>query len=49
MNGVVIWLTGLSGAGRSTLAQRLRKELAALGRSPEVLDGDEVSTHLSGD
>lgn len=47
MNGVVIWLTGLSGAGKSTIAQQLQKELAALGRSPEVLDGDEVRTHLS--
>ncbi|MBV8539427.1 MAG: adenylyl-sulfate kinase [Pseudonocardiales bacterium] len=47
MNGLVIWLTGLSAAGRSTIAQRLRKELAALGRSPEVIDGGEVRTHLS--
>lgn len=46
MNGVVIWLTGLSGAGKSTIAQQLRNELAALGRSPEVLDGEEVSTDV---
>src|SRR5438132_11699050 len=47
MSGFVIWLTGLSGAGKSTIAQRLEQELAGLGRPAEVLDGDEVRTHLS--
>jgi len=46
-NGFVVWFTGLSGAGKSTLAERLRVELEALGRHVEVLDGDEVRTHLS--
>ena len=45
--GVTIWLTGLSGAGKSTIAERLRDELRARGRSVEVLDGDEVRTNLS--
>jgi len=45
--GFVVWFTGLSGAGKSTLAERLRVELEALGRHVEVLDGDEVRTHLS--
>lgn len=45
--GFVIWLTGLSGTGKSTLAERLRIELDALGRHVELLDGDEVRTHLS--
>jgi ATP sulfurylase/adenylyl-sulfate kinase len=45
--GFVIWLTGLSGAGKSTIAERLEHELAALGRTVTVLDGDEVRTHLS--
>ena len=45
--GFVIWLTGLSGAGKSTIAQRLDQELTALGRTVTVLDGDEVRTHLS--
>jgi 3'-phosphoadenosine 5'-phosphosulfate synthase len=45
--GLVIWLTGLSGAGKSTLATRLADELAAVGRTVTVLDGDEVRTHLS--
>ncbi|MBO0685258.1 MAG: adenylyl-sulfate kinase, partial [Candidatus Dormibacteraeota bacterium] len=47
LNGFVIWLTGLSGAGKSTIAQRLQQELASLGRPAEVLDGDEIRTHLS--
>jgi ATP sulfurylase/adenylyl-sulfate kinase len=46
-NGFVVWLTGLSGAGKSTIAQRLDTELTARGRGPEVLDGDEVRTNLS--
>ena len=45
--GFVVWFTGLSGAGKSTLAERLRVELQALVRQVEVLDGDEVRTHLS--
>lgn len=45
--GFVIWLTGLSGAGKSTIAERLEQELVALGRTVTVLDGDEVRTHLS--
>ncbi len=45
--GFVIWLTGLSGAGKSTIAARLEVELSLLGRGVTVLDGDEVRTHLS--
>ena len=45
--GVAIWLTGMSGAGKSTLAARLKDEIEARGRMVEVLDGDEVRTHLS--
>ena len=46
-DGFVVWLTGLSGAGKSTIATLLQAELAARSRSAEVLDGDEVRTHLS--
>jgi 3'-phosphoadenosine 5'-phosphosulfate synthase len=46
-HGFVLWLTGLSGAGKSTIAGRLTAELTALGQSVTVLDGDEVRTHLS--
>jgi sulfate adenylyltransferase/3'-phosphoadenosine 5'-phosphosulfate synthase len=45
--GFIIWLTGLSGAGKSTIAERLRAELGQRGRPAEVLDGDEIRTHLS--
>jgi adenylyl-sulfate kinase len=46
-NGFVVWFTGLSGAGKSTLAAPLCERLRALGQGVEVLDGDEVRTHLS--
>jgi adenylylsulfate kinase len=45
--GFVVWLTGLSGAGKSTITEALAPELRALGRKVEVLDGDAVRTHLS--
>src|SRR6516164_3137684 len=45
--GFVVWLTGLSGAGKSTVASLLQAELAERGRHAEVLDGDEVRTNLS--
>lgn len=45
--GFVLWLTGLSGAGKTTLAGRLAPELRARGLRVEVLDGDEVRTNLS--
>src|SRR5262245_9368864 len=45
--GFPAWLTGLAGAGKTTLAGRLSEALAARGRAPEVLDGDVVRTHLS--
>ncbi|HEY7516598.1 MAG TPA: sulfate adenylyltransferase [Vicinamibacteria bacterium] len=44
--GFILWFTGLSGAGKSTLAEALRATLADE-RPLEVLDGDEVRTHLS--
>jgi adenylyl-sulfate kinase len=46
-NGFVLWLTGLSGAGKTTLAGRLAPELRARGLKAEVLNGDEVRTNLS--
>src|SRR5437879_4089453 len=45
--GFVVWFTGLSGAGKSTIATALQTELARRGRHAELLDGDEVRTHLS--
>jgi adenylyl-sulfate kinase len=46
-DGFVVWFTGLSGAGKSTLAAMLSAELRTRGVHVEVLDGDEVRTHLS--
>lgn len=46
--GMVLWFTGLSGAGKSTIAGAVAPRLCALGRRVEVLDGDEVRKHLSG-
>ncbi len=45
--GFVVWFTGLSGAGKSTIATALQAELTRRGRHAELLDGDEVRTHLS--
>ncbi|MFS8086478.1 MAG: adenylyl-sulfate kinase, partial [Acidobacteriota bacterium] len=45
--GVCIWFTGLSGAGKSTTAEILTELLLAHGRQATVLDGDVVRTHLS--
>ena len=38
--GFVLWLTGLSGAGKSTIADRVYKKLAVNGRRVQKLDGD---------
>jgi adenylyl-sulfate kinase len=45
--GFTVWFTGLSGAGKTTLASELAKELVSRGLQVEVLDGDEVRTNLS--
>jgi sulfate adenylyltransferase len=45
--GVTVFLTGLSGAGKSTIADALVAGLQAEGRPVTVLDGDVVRTHLS--
>lgn len=45
--GVTIWLTGLSGAGKTTIATALTEGLRRQGRPVEVLDGDVVRENLS--
>ncbi len=42
-----IWLTGLSGAGKSTVANALEKQLFAMGRHTMLLDGDNVRLGLN--
>ncbi len=46
-NGVTVWFTGLSGAGKSTIAERLLAVLRDQGIKSELLDGDIVRTNLS--
>jgi adenylylsulfate kinase len=45
--GVTVWFTGLSGAGKSTIANLVGERLEEVGRLVEYLDGDVVRTHLS--
>lgn len=45
--GATIWFTGLSGAGKSTIANGLVERLTAAGRRVELLDGDEIRKNLS--
>jgi len=45
----VLWFTGLSGAGKSTIANQVEKRLHALGRHTMILDGDNVRHGLNRD
>jgi adenylyl-sulfate kinase len=47
--GFVLWFTGLSGAGKSTIANRVERRLHAMGRYTYFLDGDNVRRGLSRD
>jgi len=47
--GATIWLTGLSGSGKSTVAQQLEKHLIEQGRLCYILDGDNVRHGLNRD
>jgi adenylyl-sulfate kinase len=45
--GFTVWFTGLSGAGKSTIAEMLYHEFQDRGLKTEILDGDEVRKNLS--
>src|SRR5437764_518728 len=45
--GAVVWLTGLSGSGKSTIAQALERDLFIRSMHPYVLDGDNVRHGLN--
>lgn len=47
--GKVIWFTGLSGSGKSTIANALEKELHAHGKRTYILDGDNIRHGLNKD
>lgn len=47
--GAVVWLTGLPGSGKSTIAQALERRLFARGGAPLLLDGDTLRGGLNAD
>jgi adenylylsulfate kinase len=48
MMGVTLWLTGIPGAGKSTISQEVYRQLSQAGHPRcEVLDGDIIRTHIS--
>jgi adenylyl-sulfate kinase len=48
-HGLVLWLTGLSGAGKTTIAVEVEKELISRGKSVYRLDGDHIRLGLNAD
>ena len=48
-NGSVIWLTGISGSGKSTIAKLLKQKLESLVNDLHLLDGDDIRDFFEGD
>lgn len=46
---LILWLTGLSGSGKSTIAKLLEKKLRSMGKRTYLLDGDHIRQGLSKD
>lgn len=49
MRGATVWLTGLSGSGKSTIAAAVERKLVEQGRAAYLLDGDNLRHGLNGD
>jgi adenylyl-sulfate kinase len=49
LDGLTVWFTGLSGSGKSTVANEVARRLAAQGRASYLLDGDNLRFGLNGD
>ena len=47
--GLVVWMTGLSGSGKTTIAQEVERRLLEAGRSAYILDGDKLRRGLCSD
>lgn len=47
--GMTVWLTGLSGSGKSTIAYEVEKQLVESGRAAYVLDGDNLRHGINSD
>ncbi len=47
--GLVVWMTGLSGAGKTTIAQEVERRLLEAGRHTYILDGDKLRRGLCAD
>jgi len=46
MKGVTVWFTGLPCCGKTTVAKGVKKELEAMGKDVELLDGDTVRDYI---
>ena len=47
MEGFVVWITGLSGSGKSTVSRKLKAELEARGHKVELIDGESFRKSIS--